>query len=124
MLIILYLLAKNVILPQLGVYAMALVEPVMVIIITIAGITILFRAVGINISNNLSATIIGYVFIAIGYIVRTTVQAIGWVIRHAFRLTPNVYRTSRDTFLKSGVSNVNSNILAAVVVVIFWAILI
>lgn len=58
MLIALYFFIVNVVLPQIGAYAQALLEPVMVIVITLAGIVMLFGAVGMKISNNLGSTVV------------------------------------------------------------------
>ncbi len=124
MLIALYLFIMNVALPQIGAYAQALIEPVMVIVITLAGIVILFGAVGMKISNNLGSTVVGGIFRAIGYICRTIITAIGWIIRNIFRMIPRVFNGSRRTFNQIGINALVSNLLAIVVVVIVLAIII
>lgn len=124
MLIVLYLFIMNVALPQIGAYAQALIEPVMVIVITLAGIVMLFGAVGIKISNNLGSTVVGGIFRAIGYICRTIITAIGWIIRNIFRMIPRVFNGSRRTFNQIGINALVSNLLAIVVVVIVLAIII
>ncbi len=124
MLIALYLFIMNVALPQIGAYAQALIEPVMVIVITLAGIVMLFGAVGIKISNNLGSTVVGGIFRAIGYICRTIITAIGWIIRNIFRMIPRVFNGSRRTFNQIGINALVSNLLAIVVVVIVLAIII
>lgn len=124
MLIVLYLFIMNVALPQIGAYAQALIEPVMVIVITLAGIVILFGAVGMKISNNLGSTVVGGIFRAIGYICRTIITAIGWIIRNIFRMIPRVFNGSRRTFNQIGINALVSNLLAIVVVVIVLAIII
>lgn len=63
MLIALYFFIVNVILLQIGAYAQALLEPVMIIVIILAGIVMLFGAVGMKISNNLGSTVVFSVFI-------------------------------------------------------------
>lgn len=122
--IALYLFIMNVALPQIGAYAQALIEPVMVIVITLAGIVMLFGAVGIKISNNLGSTVVGGIFRAIGYICRTIITAIGWIIRNIFRMIPRVFNGSRRTFNQIGINALVSNLLAIVVVVIVLAIII
>lgn len=124
MLIALYLFIMNVALPQIGAYAQALIEPVMVIVITLAGIVMLFGAVGMKISNNLGSTVVGGIFRAIGYICRTIITAIGWIIRNIFRMIPRVFNGSRRTFNQIGINALVSNLLAIVVVVIVLAIII
>ena len=124
MLVLLYLVIKNS-LPIFGANLKALVEPIMVIVITLAGITMLFGAVGMKISNNLGSTIIGGIFRAIGYICQTIVRAIGWIVRSIFRLIPRVFSESRRTFSEQlGMNNWLGNILAILTVIIVLAIII
>ena len=124
MLIALYLFIVNVAVPQLGAYANALLEPMMTIVITLAGIVMLFGAVGMRVSNNLGSTIIGGIFRAVGYLGRTFIQAIGWVLRNAFRLIPSVFNESRRIFNQLGLNAPLSNIFAVLVVIVFVAIII
>lgn len=124
MLIALYYFIVNVVLPQVGAYAQALLEPVMVIVITIAGILMLFGAVGMTISNNLGSTVVGGIFRATGYICRTIIRAIGWIVRNIFRMIPRVFNGSRRTFKQIGMNALVSNLLAIFVVVIVLAIII
>ena len=63
MLIALYFFIVNVILLQIGAYTQALLEPVMIIVIILAGIVMIFGAVGMKISNNLGSTVVFSVFI-------------------------------------------------------------
>ena len=123
MLIALYLVIKN-LLPALGSNLKALVEPLMLIVITLAGITMLFGAVGMKISNNLGSTIVGGIFRAIGYICQTIIRSIGWIIRSIFRMIPHVFTESRRTFDQLGINGWLSNILAIVFVIIVLAIII
>lgn len=124
MLIALYFFLINVAMPQIGAYAQALLEPIMVLVITLAGIVMLFGAVGMKISNNLGSTVVGGIFRGIGYLCRTLLQAIGWIIRNTFRMIPRVFNGSRRTFNQIGLNAVISNIFAVVVVIAFLAIII
>ena len=124
MLIALYLFIVNVALPQIGAYAQALLEPVMVIVITLAGIVMLFGAVGLKISNNLGSTVVSGIFRAIGYVCRTIIRAIGWIIRNIFRMIPRVFNGSRRTFNQLGMNALVSNLLSIIVTVVFLAIII
>ena len=124
MLITLYFFIMNVAVPRIGAYAQALLEPVMVIVITFAGIVMLFGAVGMKVSNNLGSTVVGGIFRAIGYLCRTSIQAVGWIVRNTFRMIPRVFNGSRRTFNQLGLNVWISNILAVIVVVVFVAIII
>lgn len=105
-------------------YALALLKPIMVIVITIAGIVMLFGAVGMRISNNLGATVVGGIFKGIGYICRTLLQAFGWIVRNAFRMIPRIYNESKRIFSQMGLNTTVSALLAVLVVIAFIALLI
>ena len=124
MLIALYFFIVNVAVPQISAYAQALLEPIMVIVITLAGIVMLFGVVGMKISNNFGSTVVGGIFRGVGYLCRILLQALGWVIRNTFRMMPRVFNGSRRTFNQMGQNAVLSNILAVVVVIVFVAIII
>lgn len=124
MLVAVYFFIINVVVPQLAAYANALVEPVMTIIITLAGILMILGAMGIRISNNLGSTILGGIFRVVGYLGRTLIQAIGWIVRNTFRIIPIVFNGSRRTFTQLGLNSLVSNLLALVVVVIVVVIII
>lgn len=124
MLIALYFFIVNVAVPQISAYAQALLEPIMVIVITLAGIVMLFGVVGMKISNNFGSTVVGGIFRGVGYLCRILLQALGWVIRNTFRMMPRVFNGSRRTFNQMGLNAVLSNILAVVVFIVFVAIII
>ena len=124
MLIALYFFIVNVAVPQIRAYAQALLEPIMVIVITLAGIVMLFGVVGMKISNNFGSTVVGGIFRGVGYLCRILLQALGWVIRNTFRMMPRVFNGSRRTSNQMGLNAVLSNILAVVVVIVFVAIII
>ncbi|MCI8384185.1 MAG: hypothetical protein HFJ33_04905 [Clostridia bacterium] len=124
MLIAVYLFFMNVALPQIGAYAQALLEPIMVMVITLVGIVMLFGAVGMKISNNLGSTIVGGIFKAIAYICQTILRAIGWIIRNIFRIIPRVFYGSRRTFNQICNNALVSNLLAIIVVIIVLVVII
>lgn len=124
MLIALYFFFVYVAVPQIGAYSHALLESIMVIVITLAGIVMLFGTVGMKISNNLGSTVVGGFFRGIGYLCRRVFQAIGWIISNTFRLMPRIFNGSRRTFNQMGLNAVVSNILAIIVVIVFVAVII
>ena len=124
MLIALCFFIVNVLLPQIAAYAQAFVELILVIVITMAGIVMLFGAVGMKISNNLGSTVVSGIFQAIGYTCRTIIKAIGWIARNIFKMIPSVFNESRRTFRQIGANELISNLLAVLVVIIFLAIII
>lgn len=124
MLIAIYWVVVNTLLPRIGAYAQALLEPAMIIILTLVGITIILGAVGMRISNNLGSTIVGGIFRGIGYLCRTLLNALGWIVRSTFRMIPRIFRYARRTFGQMGLSVALSNVLATLVVIVFVAIII
>lgn len=124
MLIAAYYFIVNVVIPQIGAYASALLEPVMVITITLAGLVMIFGAVGIRISNNLGSTVVNGIFRAIGYVGRSLFQGIAWVIRSVFNLLPRVFVESRRVFSQMGLNTTLSNLFAVLVTVLVLAIII
>lgn len=124
MLIVLYLVIVNVVMPQIGAYANALLEPVMMIVICLAGLVMIFGAVGMKISNNLGATVVGTIFKAIGYICRKVIQAIGWIVKNTFKMIPKVFKGSKKVFEQHKLKALTSNVLAVIVVILYLAIII
>lgn len=124
MLITLCIFIMNVALPQLGAYAQALIEPMMMIIIGLAGIVMLFGAVGMKISTNLGSTVVGGVFMGIGYVVRMLFQAISWIVQTSIRMTPRVFNGSRSFCYQLGLNEVLSNVFATMAAIAFIAIII
>lgn len=124
MLIALYLFIFEVVMPQIGIYARAMVEPILVIVLTLAGIVMLFGAAGLRISNNLGSTVVGGVFKAIAYITKTFFQALAWIISNTFKLIPRVFSESKKTFKQMGLNTGISTILASVVTLLLLIIVI
>ena len=112
MLIYLYFLLKNVVLPQLGANISAALPDIMIIVIILTGITILLGAIGMKISTGLGATVASNLFKALGYIGRQIIRAIGWVFTN---LLPRIYRWARGIFTGLGLSQWLCNLLSAVV---------
>ena len=124
MLIFMYNLVINDLNPQIGSWTISAIDGLMPAVIVIVGIMLLCSSVGMRISNNLGATIFGGIMLAIGYIARTCIQALGWVFREVYRLIPRIYRGTRRTFLGFGANQVISNILALLAVILFVGIII
>lgn len=124
MLIALYLFIVKTAVPQIGAYVHTLTVPFLTIVITLAGIVMLFGAVGMRISQNLGSTVIGGIFNGVGYICRTIIHAIGWVITNFFRIIPRVYNGSNREFTRFGIGPLASNILSFVIVLLVIAIII
>ena len=124
MLIAIYMFCVTVVIPKCLVYLAVLFESAMIWFIMGAGMLMLLSAVGIRISNNMGSTIVGGIILAIGFIVRTLVQALGWILRNMIIAMPRVFCSSRRAFLRSGMNGILANILAAVAMIAFAAVII
>ena len=124
MLLALFYSITDTLLPQLGAYANALLESMIAIIITLAGIVMIFGAIGIKISNNLGSTIVNGIFHAIGYLFQMIFRAISWIIRETLRLLPRVFKSSRQAFTQMGLAPLLSNLLAVLSTGVVLAIII
>ncbi len=119
MLIAIYFFIANYFLPSVGAYFIALTPS----FIILAGIVILFSAVGIKF-NNLGTTITNALFTAIGYIVKTFINGISWIIKNAFRLLPNIFNRCKRILTNAGLKPAVSNILSVIIAIIFLIIVI
>ena len=125
MLIASYMVIVTVVIPKCLVYLAVLFESAMIWFIMGAGMLMLLSAVGVRISNNMGSTIVVGIIMAIGFIVRTLVQALGWILRNMIIIAmPTVFRSSRRAFLRSGMNGILANILAIVVMIAFAAVII
>ena len=124
MFIALYFLIANFVFPKVQAFATAMFEPVIITLIVLAGIVMLLGSVGMKVSTNLGATIVVVLANAIGYIVRTFIQAIRWAFRTTARLTPRVFYVSRNFFTARGLNPQLSNILAVMVSMLFVAVIV
>lgn len=124
MLIALYFVIINVLLPQLAVYGHGFFAEVMTYVIMIGGLLMALGAIGIRVSNNLGTTLIGGALRAIGYIFRNLFEGLGWLIRNTLREIPQVYAESKRTFTQMGISSPMSSILSGLVIIILIIIII
>ena len=124
MFIALYFFIMNVVLPQIGGYFQAILEPIMVIVITFAGIVMLFGAVGMKISSNSGSTVVSGAFRAIGYIGTNLIRLIGRIIRYILTLIPRVFNGCKKTFNQAGLNDLLCNVFSVIITIVFIAIII
>ena len=94
-----FILFKQV-LPRLWAFAQAAIGPVMTIVITIAGLIMIFGAVGMHVSTGLGSTIFNWIGRAIAGVIRGLIST----IRGAFRLVKRTYNWSRETCIENGMN--------------------
>ena len=115
MLILVYLFIATIVVPQICYIAPAIFQNTMVVVIILAGIVILFGAVGMKISTNLGSTIVGGIFRGIGAIFRAIGHAIGWIIRSI----PRVYTNCYLILTRRGIKPVGARILAILALLLY-----
>lgn len=115
MLILAYFFIATFVVPQVCNIAPVIFQNTMVVIIILAGIVMLFGAVGMRISTNLGSTIIGGIFRGIGAIFTMVGRAIRWIVRSI----PRVYTNSRRIFTTWGMSPIAVRILAILAVLLY-----
>lgn len=124
MLIALYIVIVNHLIPTGLAYFNFLVDPTMSIVIALAGLVIIFGAVGFRISQNLGSTIVSGIFRAIGYIGTQLFHAIAWIVTRTFTLLPRVYNWTYKSLVDVGANKVVSFILAGLTAILVFVIVI
>lgn len=124
MLILFYRFCVEWVIPRVGAFTSALVEPIAVITIALAGFGMICASVGLRIFDNLGTTVVNGLFRAIGYVGRSLVQGIAWVFRRVFNLLPMVFTESRRAFGEMGMKTAPRNLLAALVTLLVVAVII
>lgn len=124
MLIALYFLIMNHLIPMGIAYFNSLVEPTMLIVITLAGLTIIFGAAGYRISQNLGSTIVSGIFRFIGYIGTQLFHAIAWIVTNTFMILPRVFRGVRNPLVEAGANGIVSTLFAGFVAIVAFVVVI
>ena len=124
MLIALYIVIVNHLIPTGLAYFNFLVKPTMLIVITMAGLVIIFGAVGFRVSQNLGSTIVEGIFRAIGFVVSHLFWAVGWIVTRTFMLLPRVYNWTHPSLIDAGANKIVSFILSGLAAILVFVIVI
>ena len=124
MIILLYRFCVEWVVPRVGAFASALVEPVVVVTIALAGLGMICGSVGLWIFDNLGTTVVSGLLRAVGYIGRSLIQGIAWVLRRIFHFLSRVFNESRRAFGEMGMKTAPRNLLAALVTLLVAAVII
>lgn len=124
MLIALYFLIMNHLIPTGLAYFNFLSKPTMLIVIALAGLVIIFGAVGFRVSQNLGSTIVGGIFRAIGFVGIQLFHAIGWIVANTFMILPRVYNWMHKTLVDAGANKIVSFLLAGFTALVAFVIVI
>lgn len=87
----------------------------LLIAIICVGISLLCSSVGARVNFGFVGAITTAIANGIGYLGRTAISAIGWVLRHLIRLIPVFYASAKGFFASFGMSTTAATLLA------FWA---
>ena len=119
---ILFMLATiNRTLPTVTANGIVLFEYVFVIWLILAGIVAMFEGgTGVKMNLNIADVLIR----AFAFIFRTTIHAIGWVIRSLLGLVPRVYREANRVFSSMGLTTPVASGLALLATLAFVVIII
>lgn len=115
---------KNLVIPRIGIDLSGLFAPMMVFIIIIGGLLIALGAVGVHISGNIGSTLLAGIMRAIGYTCNLIIQGIKWIIVQIYKACPKVFKASRKVIEQVIHNRIVSNILAAIVTILFVAVII
>ena len=124
MLIALYIVIVNHLIPTGLAYFNFLVKPTMLIVITMAGLVIIFGAVGFRVSQNLGSTIVEGIFRAIGFVVSHLFCTVGWIVTRTFMLLPRVYNWTHQSLIDAGANKIVSFILSGLAAILVFVIVI
>lgn len=124
MLIALYIVIVNHLIPTGLAYFNFLVKPTMLIVITMAGLVIIFGAVGFRVSQNLGSTIVEGIFRAIGFVVSHLFWTVGWIVTRTFMLLPRVYNWTHQSLIDAGANKIVSFILSGLAAILVFVIVI
>ena len=104
MLIAAYLFTARTLFPRIVVFINAVTPSFIAILIALAGILLLFAAVGVKVSNGLATTVIGNVFKAIGFIAIALGKGIRWIVLGLVHAIPKFFRTVKKTLSGFGLN--------------------
>lgn len=116
MLILIYTFLKSLVVN----IASAIFEPLMIIF----GISLMLGAIGVKCSTNVGTTVVGKILDGIGFLAKTLLAALGWILKNSIRLTPKMHLFITDFFLQRGLNAVVSNIISIIAIIILWLIII
>lgn len=110
-------------LPTITANGIVIFEYIFVIWLLLAGIGAMFSsATGDRV--NMHMDIVDVLIRAFAYIFRTSIQAIGWILRGLFRLVPGVYREANRVFSSMGFTTPVASGLALVATLAFVVVII
>ncbi len=99
-------------LPALGTLISVIFYAAMPLVLMCVGIAILCSAVDVKLHFGFVGAITSAIASGMGYLGRTCISAIGWVLRHVITLVPAFYALVRRTLTSSGMEKLPASLLA------------
>lgn len=123
MLILIYIIAKNNLVPVIGAILTATIDAIMPIVIMGVAISIMLSIVGIR-TGGVLGNIINAAIRGLGYIGRTIISAMGWCLRHLILFIPVFFGGVRNSFRRNGSSEFVANAVSFFVTLLLIVIII
>ena len=124
MLIMMYCLMAKYALPIAGKCISDFIEMFGPMLVVLAGIIMIFGAVGFSITQNLGATIVGGCFKAVAYFGKQILKGAAWVLASLARLVPMVFVSTKRAMSRRSKKTVICNLIAGLVTIAFIAVVI
>lgn len=124
MLIAIFMAVTRIAIPAIGTLISVILYASMPLVIRCIGIAILLACVGVRLNLGFVGAITTALANGIGYLGRTAISAIGWVLRHAIALVPACYTFVRKTLISNGMEKLSASVWATVATILFVVVLI
>ncbi len=125
MLLALYHILTNVVLPLLIAVTNGLLPTIMTCVIILAGIAIAMSAVGMPVNaGGVTFGVVSAITRALIYIGRSIIRGIGWIVRTVANFLPRVFRGTRRELTRAGMNRILANIIAVLVTIVVLAVII
>lgn len=110
--------------PTIGTLISVIFHAAMPLVIMCIGIAILCSAVGVRLQFGFVGAITTAITSGIGYLGRTFISAIGWVLRHVIMWIPAFYAFVRRTLTSMGMASFFASLFAGLATALFIVVLI
>lgn len=117
-------LFKTYVIPNLLVIGAEGFKLAMILIITIAGLVLIFAAVGVQIHHGLASTVIEDIFKGIGWIVKSIVRFFVWLFTSIYNVLRKECTSIFNGLKNKGLNSVLSGLIAGIVTLVTLVVII
>ena len=111
-------LFQNYVIPTLAVIGAESFKLIMIIVITIAGLILIFASVGVHIHHGLGSTVVDGIFRGIGWVVRHIVRFFVWLFTSIYNLLKKECTSIYNGLKGKGWNSFLAGLLAGVVTLV------